>query len=60
MSFETKIRFATKINKNQWLSFVFAQMNAACCIGGQNKIDLFSVFVILHAGGGVRGLRDKS
>ena len=36
--FETKIRFATKINKNQWLSFVFAQMNAACCIGGQNKM----------------------
>ena len=22
--FETKIRFATKINKNQWLSFVLA------------------------------------
>ncbi len=36
--FETKIRFATKINKNQWLSFVFAHMNAACCIGGQNKM----------------------
>ena len=29
--------FATKINKNLELSFVFVQMNAAHCIGGQNK-----------------------
>ena len=29
--------FATKINKNLELSFVFVQMNAALCIGGQNK-----------------------
>ena len=38
--FVTKIRFtlfATKINKNLELSFVFVQMNAAHCIGGQNK-----------------------
>ena len=28
---------ATKINKNLELSFVFVQMNAAHCIGGQNK-----------------------
>ena len=38
--FVTKIRFtlfATKINKNIELSFVFVQMNAAHCIGGQNK-----------------------
>ena len=35
--FETKIRFATKINKNQDLPFVLAQMNATRCIGGQNK-----------------------
>ena len=27
-----------KINKNLELSFVFVQMNAAHCIGGQNKI----------------------
>ena len=36
----TKIRFtlfATKINKNLELSFVFVQMNAAHWIGGQNK-----------------------
>ena len=32
--------------------FFFAQMNAACCIGGQKKIDLFSVSGILHAVGG--------
>ena len=38
--FVTKIRFtlfATKINKNLELSFVFVQINAANCIGGQNK-----------------------
>ena len=38
--FITKIRFtlfATKKNKNLELSFVFVQMNAAHCIGGQNK-----------------------
>ena len=38
--FVTKIRFtlfATKINKNLELSFVFVQMNAAHCISGQNK-----------------------
>ena len=29
--------FATKINKNLELSFVFVQMNAAHYIGGQNK-----------------------
>ena len=29
--------FATKINKNLELSFVFVQMNAAHCISGQNK-----------------------
>ena len=32
----TKIRFATKIYKNRRTHFSFAQMNAACCIGGQN------------------------
>lgn len=35
--FETKIRFATKIFKNQEAYFVFALMNAAHCIGEQNK-----------------------
>ena len=46
-----------KINKNQWSSFVFAQMNATNCIGGQNKIRyLYSVFVILYAVRGVKGL----
>ena len=36
---ETKIRHTvpTKIRKNQGLSFVFAQRNAAHCISGQNK-----------------------
>ena len=34
----TKIRFAIKITKNQLLYFVFAQMNATRCIGGQNKM----------------------
>ena len=33
----TASRKPTKIFKNQELSFVFAQMNAARCIGGQNK-----------------------
>ena len=28
---------ATKINKNQGISSVFAQKNAAHCISGQNK-----------------------
>ena len=58
--FVTKIRsatLATKTNKNQWSSFVFAQMNATNCIGGQNKIRyLYSVFVILYAVRGVKGL----
>ena len=31
------LTLATKIFKNQGLSFVFAQMNAAHCISGQNK-----------------------
>jgi hypothetical protein len=35
--FFTKIRFATKIFKNQGVYFVFALMNAANCIGEQNK-----------------------
>ena len=38
--FVTKIRFtlfATKINKNIELSFVFVQKYATGCIGGQNK-----------------------
>ena len=58
--FVTKIRsatLATKIHKNQCSSFVFAQMNATNCIGGQNKIRyLYSVFVILYAVRGVKGL----
>ena len=33
----TASRKPTKIFKNQELSFVFAQMNAAHCISGQNK-----------------------
>jgi hypothetical protein len=31
----------TKINKNRRTSFVFAQINAARCIGEQNKIKKF-------------------
>lgn len=31
------LTLATKIFKNQGLSFVFAQMNAAHCISGKNK-----------------------
>ena len=30
--------FATKINKNPELFFVFVHRNATRCIGGQNKI----------------------
>ena len=52
--FETKIRFATKINKNQDLPFVLAQMNATGCISGQNKMIVFTrCSGILHAVGGV-------
>ena len=41
----------------QDLPFVLAQMNATRCIGGQNKIRyLYSVFVILYAVRGVKGL----
>ena len=32
------LTLATKIFKNQGLSFVFAQMNAAHCISGQNNM----------------------
>ena len=44
---------ATKINKNQRSSFVFALMKCSyAAFGEQNKIFLYSVFVILYA---VRG-----
>ena len=43
---------------NSGLSFVLAQMNATSCISGQNKMIVFySVFVILHAVGGVKRFR---
>ena len=36
---------ATKINKNQWSSFVFALMKCFAAFGEQNKKVFYSVFV---------------
>ena len=39
--FETKIRYALKIFKNQGYLFCFAYKNAVHCIGKQTKINSF-------------------
>ncbi len=36
------------------VSFVSAQMNATRCIGGQNKINLYSALEFLYAREGIR------
>ena len=49
----TRATLATKINKNQWLSFVFALMKCSkAAFGEQNKKCFYSGSGILHAVGG--------
>ena len=52
---ETKIRFvslATKIIRNQWSSFVLAQMNAILHWWAEQNDCLYSAFEILYAARG--------